>query len=538
MTHLADQLDDAALGAGEVLFASSGRVVAVAELWRRAGRAAAALDAMEPSGGTVAMALEAGPDALVAFLAALRAGRRVVSLPLPSRGAPVPVYLDLVARILDDSRARLLLVDPARLAGLPPLGIGVSSFDALGAWPATAGRSAWAGGRGDADQFELVQFSSGSTSEPKGIVLDGRAIGANVAAIIDRLEPQAGDGACSWLPWSHDMGLIGMVLTGLVATGPRHAGGGRLTLLRPEAFVRDPAIWMRCVSEQRATITAGPDFAYRLATRRADGSLDLRSLRCAIVGGEPVDPWTLWGFVARHAGSGFSSAAFCPAYGLAEMTLAVTMARPGQLVWTRSVDGAEPTPSTAATGATALVSCGRPLAGYEVRAGRAGQPAPILVRGPSAVRSYLGTPGRLPDADGWLATHDIGVVERGELFVQGRVDDVVVVAGRNLHLGDIDRSLRAAAVPGVAAVYSCAHPAGGYAVMAELVEASVAPDALVALGRAAIGPLGPAPTEVVVVAKGALPRTASGKPQRRRAAALLDPSSTTAVLGRRRRIVD
>jgi acyl-CoA synthetase (AMP-forming)/AMP-acid ligase II len=526
MAALVDLLDDAAAGGGEVEFRPSGRVVPVAELWRAAGRAAAGLDAVEPSGAAIAMVLEAGPDAVIALLAAVRAGRRVVSMPMPGRAASADAYLAMAARILERSRAQLLLMDAPRLAGLPPLGIGVSTFQAVAGWDATSPRRD--DGGHDRTGFELVQFSSGTTSEPKGIVLDDVALAANIAALLERLAPMAGDGSCSWLPLSHDMGLIGMTLAPMVASGPGHAGHGRILLIRPEELVRDPGTWLRAVAERRSTVTAAPDFAYRLVTRRADPSVDLGSLRCAIVGGEPIDPVTLDRFADRYASSGFVVESFCPAYGLAEMGLAVTLAEPGGGLGVRRAPGrGHP--------GREHVSCGPPLAGYDVAAGTVEEPGTVFVRGPSAVKGYVGAAGVLPDDHGWLATGDVGFVDGGELYVQGRADDVVWLAGQNVHLIDVDRCLTGDDVPGVASAYACPHPDGGYAVVAELNDERRTADALAGLARVPTRHLGFAPTEVVAVAKGNLPRTSSGKPQRSAARDLIGAGRPESILGRRGR---
>lgn len=445
----------------------------------------------------VAVVLVNDLPSVVLLLASILGGRRLVSLPLPGRGDDLADYADFVGREARGSGAALLCV-PAGFEAFAIDGIDVVSTEeaVAGGGPAPL--------RGS--DFGLVQYTSGSTGRPRGVLLDDVALGTNVAAILDRLGVGPGDSAYSWLPLSHDMGLVGMCLAGLVAAGPRWAADGRLTLARPEDFVRRPDEWMRGLSESGASVTAAPDFGYRLAAAavRRGTAPDLSAVRVMLSGAEAVRRDTCVDFLRAVEGSGLDPAAFCPSYGMAEAGLAVTLA-PGTDPRSASGD---------------VLGVGHPVGGIELRtvAGPDGLGV-AQVRGPSVARRDAA--GRaLVDDDGWLTTNDL-VVERPDgWFVLGRADEVVVVAGRKLLAGDIARAVEVQPIirSGTCVVWE---EGGDLVALVEPGVAMLEPRALVDVRdhvrRAVTACTGVGPGRVVVAERGGVPRTTSGKPRRREA---------------------
>jgi acyl-CoA synthetase (AMP-forming)/AMP-acid ligase II len=373
------------------------------------------------------------------------------------------------------------------------------------------------GGRIDA-VGDFVQFTSGSTRSPQGILLDLVAVESNVLAILEALDPVAGDRVCSWLPLSHDMGLIGLCLAPWVGASPSMAGQGTLSLIRPEAFLRSPSVWLKTCSQLAATITAAPSFAFGLAARaiaRSGPQLDLSPLRVCITGADTVRAQDLREFTAAATPLGFKDKSFCPAYGLAEATLAVTMVRPDTHWSSYTVD-----PVALAAGrwveqaqGRELVSTGAPLKDMRVRIGANGV-GPIEVAGPSLLSGYVGADSAVPHG-AWLATQDLGFLVDGELIVTGRQNALLVVAGRNLYAGDIEDIVNAQRdIRGMNSVALADDDR--YFVVAEAYPkahlANTAHEVRAALARR----LGAGPSSITFLAPGALPKTPSGKLARAR----------------------
>jgi fatty-acyl-CoA synthase len=454
------------------------------------------------------------------LLGAIHTGARVVSLPLPARSADIGTYLDFLRTATESEGAAELVVSDEVAALLEGTGLPVRTHSELGGAPVAAPAS---GG------FELVQFSSGSTDRPKAVRLSDAAVGANVATILRTLEPRPGDMSVSWLPLSHDMGLIGLLFTSIAAGSTAFAGEGDIVLLDPTHFLRSPQLWLDAMSRWGCTVTAAPDFGYRLATERGrTESLDLSSLRCVITGGEVVRAATLHTFAERFAPAGFRTQAFCPSYGMAEIGLAASIT-PIDAEWrthaVRSLALAEhrleeaPPTASADDGTVVLVASGLPIEGYEIRceAGPGGV-GPLSVRGPSI--GVDGATGEsFADADGWYATGDYGYLLDGWVYVAGRADDHVVANGRNIYapaveqaIGDVE-GVRAgrAAIVGV--------PSGDWIALVEPETGKVLSDSEVrtlvqSVHRATVGVAAVRPADVVIVPRGALPYTPSGKLQR------------------------
>jgi acyl-CoA synthetase (AMP-forming)/AMP-acid ligase II len=507
---LLDLLDDASDGRGAVRFWPDDERVPFAELWTRAGRAAQALRARVDERTTVAAVLSTSADAIATLVGGWRAGLTVASLPLPARGMSGDAYAEQVDALCKLVDARLLLVADDDRGHFANAQTPVEGFAALVASPRRVAGA-------DAGRGSFVQLTSGTTAAPKGVRLSLDALASNILAVLEALAPSADDVSCSWLPLSHDLGLIGMCLLPWAANGPRVLGGGDAVLLRPTQV----GSWLDACSTARATFTAAPTFALDLAARTLRRQLDLSPLRACIVGSETVRAATLEAFARATARAGLRDGALCPAYGLAEATLAVSMVRPGEQ-W-RSV---EVDPFALVDGewreagdGRPLVGNGRPVRDVAVRVAGGAVVGPLEIRTPAAALGYVGADEPLL-VDGWLRTNDVGAVVDGQVYVAGRVDDVLAVGGRKLHARELE--LAAATVPGVRAdaVAVVDDEAGRYAVVAERRAGADAPELAAEVRELLVTRVGLGPSSVVFVTRGTLPKTPSGKTQRHRVRAL------------------
>jgi fatty-acyl-CoA synthase len=464
-------------------------------------------------GDRVGLVLIEPDEFVVVFLAAVRLG--VVPVPMypPRTLGSLDAHVRHTATIATAASARALVVSPRLrplLSGLltqvPGLRHVAGSDTVRAGGPADAPAPEWP--ELHDDDVAFLQFTSGSTGLPKGIVVTHGNLAANSAAIVAGI----GGGAettvgVSWLPLYHDMGLIGFVLTPLLQ-------GLSVVLLPTMSFLRRPRAWLDAVSRYRATITFAPAFAYALATRRASeqdlAAWDLSSLTVAGCGAEPIPPEVLQSFTQLFADRcGLSETAVLPAYGLAEATLAVTM---------KPLEG---TLRTAAWQGGEVTSCGVPLPGVGVVVrdpdGRAlpdGEEGEICVTGPSVTPGAVGAEaGR---DDGELATGDLGFLRDGELYVTGRLKDLLVLAGRNVHPQQLEWA--AGEVPGVrrggVVAFSVPSSAGERAVV--VVEtAGPVPDGVPAAVKDRVrNDLGVVVHEVTCVPRGTIPKTSSGKLRR------------------------
>jgi acyl-CoA synthetase (AMP-forming)/AMP-acid ligase II len=467
-----------------------------AEMYERARRAAGALRELGiERGDRVAIVLPTGPDFMDAFFGSVLAGAVPVPLYPPVRLGRMDEFHRRTARMLRICGARLVLSD-ARISRL--LGVAVAEArPALGLRRLGSGAPFTAAAHpGD---LLLIQFSSGTTVDPKPVALTHENVLANVAAIETIVPADDAQAGVSWLPLYHDMGLIGCLLLAVNRPGP-------LTLIPPEVFLARPASWLRAISRKRATISVAPNFAYGLCVRRIRdselGGVDLSSWRFALNGAEPVAPAVLRRFADRFRSHGFDARALMPVYGLSEASLAVTFTPAGR------------GPRTVATGARELASVGAPLPGVDVdvREGR------IFVRGPSVMREYFGNRPATEMAlrEGWLDTGDLGFIDGGELFVSGRDKEIVILRGANHAPQEFEEALDAVAGvrPGCAAAVGV--PTAEGEALALLVEADGAADAEQIRSRVTER-TGIRPHQVHLLPPGTLPRTSSGKLRRREA---------------------
>lgn len=486
-----------------------------------------------------------------AFLGCLLAG--VVAVPLPP---PDPSRLDRALRpllhILTDCGASAVLSTTV-LAGLaqasvPELG------GALGGLPwVCTDAGVDGGGVGKDGELEgvfvdlgpgdlaFLQYTSGSTSAPKGVQISHRNLSSNGQMISQVMGTHPGALGICWLPLHHDMGLIGNVLQPL-------SSGCEVVLMSPLAFLERPLRWLEAVSRLRGGISGGPNFAYALATRRvradpalAEG-LDLSSWHTAYVGAEPVRLSTLAAFAETFAPYGFRKEALLPCYGLAEATLLVS----GSHLGARSWDQAEARPAVAgdrgAAPADPVAQSGAAAPGVELavvavgstRTVPDGVEGEVLVRSPSVTRGYWGRPRPLLGpvegrGENWLRTGDLGFLRGGQLYTTGRLKDLIVVRGRNLHPQDIEQVVEAlpGVRPGCVAAFPCDAPSGaeGVGVALELrrpLDGAPSPDTVAEVLAAVTRAAGVRPVAVYLLAPRTIYKTTSGKIQRRATRRALD----------------
>ncbi|MFT5682656.1 MAG: acyl transferase domain-containing protein/NADPH:quinone reductase-like Zn-dependent oxidoreductase/acyl-CoA synthetase (AMP-forming) [Myxococcota bacterium] len=300
------------------------------------------------------------------------------------------------------------------------------------------------------DDLAIIQFSSGSTGEPRGVRLTHRALLANIDAIIAGLGGRAEDVFVSWLPLSHDMGLIGYHLLPVVL-------GAAQVLMSTRHFLKRPMDWLVALDRLHGTVTASPDFGLTLTLNRLDhaavADLDLSGLHCLLCGAETIRPATLTAFAEALAPAGLRPEALTPAYGLAEATLCLTARPPGEPWRTHTLDRATLAPGCIVRqnpDGLALVGVGVPLSrvvlrvvddsGSEVPAGTVGE---IEAQGPGITDGYIGTEARPTDAfrDDWLRTGDLGVMIDGRLVITGRRKALLIVNGQNHYAHDIEAAL-------------------------------------------------------------------------------------------------
>jgi 1-acyl-sn-glycerol-3-phosphate acyltransferase len=513
------------------------RTISYGALWSGAAAVSAGLRAggLEP-GERVALMLRTEEAFFAAFFGALLAGGIAVPIYPPFRRDRLEEYAHRQAAILKNAEVRWLLTfaEASPVAGLlrsrvPSLQSVATVGDvARDAAPPPASRRR----AGDA---ALIQYTSGSTGDPKGVLLTHANVLANVRAIGEAIAIGPEDVGVSWLPLYHDMGLIGSWLAALYFGIP-------IAILSPIAFLARPARWLLTLAAHRGTLSPAPNFAFDLCVRKvADEEirgLDLSAWRLAFNGSEPVSPDTIERFTRRFAPHGFRPEAMCPVYGLAEAAVALTVPAPGRPPRVDRVlrepfqrtGRALPAPAADAS-PLRFVACGRPLPAHEVRivdaAGRSVSErveGRIEFRGPSVTAGYFRNPEATRTAvrDGWMDSGDLGYWAEGDLFVTGRQKDLIIKAGRNLYPQEVEEL--AGEVPGVrkgcVAAFGVADPAIGterLVVVAESRETEAgARERLRAavVDRVASG-LGLPPDTVVIAAPGMVPKTSSGKVRRR-----------------------
>ncbi|KXB32703.1 acyl-phosphate glycerol 3-phosphate acyltransferase [Dechloromonas denitrificans] len=422
--------------------------------------AAGLLDRGLLSRQTVALMLPSGEDYLSSFFGIMLAGGIPVPIYPPTRLAQLGEHLQRHAGILNNAEASFLITVPEAKAVAALLQRDVRSLNEILTLGDVDRRHAPLHYRPRAEDIAFLQYTSGSTGDPKGVMLTHANLLANLRAMGQATGVGSQDIFVSWLPLYHDMGLIGAWFGSLYF-------GVLLVLMSPLSFLARPARWLNTISRHRGTISAAPNFAYELCARKlgdADlADLDLSSWRLALNGAEPVSPATLQAFTKRFAGCGFKPEAMTPVYGLAECSVGLSFPPPGRGPLIDLIDRAAFTSEKRAEPATGgpgeqmqIVSCGRPLAGHEIRIidetgaelaeRRIGR---IEFRGASATAGYHRNPeaSRRLFNGAWLDTGDRGYSAAGELYVTGRDKDLIIRAGQNIYPYELEQAV--GNIPGI-----------------------------------------------------------------------------------------
>ena len=403
----------------------------------------------------VALIAETGPDFAALFCACVYAGAWPVPLPLPTSFGGKDNYIDQLSVQLQSSDPSLLLfpAEIAEMAGAAAARQGCAAES----WQEFARRSAPDCDLPSAapDDICYLQYSSGSTRFPTGVAVTHRALLHNLYGHSTTMELGENDRCVSWLPWYHDMGLVGCFLS-LVANQVS------ADLLKPDAFARRPLAWLDMISRNEGnTLSYSPTFGYDICARRISSQsnvterFDLSRWRVAGNGADMIRPDVMQNFVNAFADAGFRASAFTPSYGLAEAVLAVTVMPPGEGIRVELVEeerlSGTPRDISRPARYRAIVNCGKPLPDMEVEIrgpddGGQGQPrgdhqiGKVWCRGPSVMHSYFRNSEATSDClvDGWLDTGDMGYMANGYLFIVGRAKDMIIINGKNHWPQDIE----------------------------------------------------------------------------------------------------
>jgi len=486
-------------------------------------------------GDRLALVAETDADFVVAFCGAQYAGVVPAPLPLPTTFGGKQGYLDHVRRMVSTTRAAGVLA-PAWLEGWVGEACGGLDLKVAGARPALAdGPSHEVLPVPDPDAIAYLQFSSGSTRFPLGVAVTHRALMANARAITRHgLAVADGDRGLSWLPFYHDMGLVGFLLAPIAAQIS-------VDYLATRDFARRPLLWLRLMSRLRATLSYSPSFGYEMCARRAQTAstegIELSAWRAAGIGGDMIRAPVLERFADTFAPHGFDRRAFVASYGLAETTLAISFAPLGRGIEVDRVDMDSLERGRLATRAAGggrtrdLVRCGVPIPDHaiEVRDNEQ-RPLPdrrvgrVHVRGPSLMAGYVDRPEETAgvlSADGWLDTGDLGYRDGQHIVITGRVKDLIIVNGRNIAPQDLEWSAEKAAGLRSGDVVSFSVDDGDSERVVLLVQCRPLDPATRERIRAEVAGLVVAEhgveAEIVLVPPDALPQTSSGKLSRGRA---------------------
>lgn len=511
--------------------------ITFAELWDGAARIAHSLrDRGLKRGEPVAIMLPTSADYLQSFMGVLVAGGIAVPLYPPARLDRIAEYLQRQARILANADARLMIAMEEAVPVTRMLRPAAPALDTIVTASALRdGADALTDIANQGSDPALIQYTSGSTGDPKGVLLTHANLLANIRAIAGGVKLVPTDVAVSWLPLYHDMGLIGTWLNAMVHGIP-------LTLMSPLSFLARPERWLWAIHAQQATLSPAPNFAYELCARKirdeALQGLDLSSWRCASNGSEPVSAATLDRFARRFAPFGFKAEALFPVYGLAECSVALCFPPVGRAPRVDRVEreaferkGQAIVAKSELAAPLDFVSVGTPLPAHEVRlvderrqdvadrvVGR------LIFRGPSCTSGYYRNPeatARAISADGWIDSGDLAYRANGELFITGRLKDLIIKGGRNLVPQEIEEVVGAieGIRKGCVAAFGVPDEISGTERLVVLAETRAVDEATRArLEREVIAAIGAGvgipPDTVVIVAPGTVPKTPSGKIRR------------------------
>ncbi len=506
------------------------------DLWDGALRYAAALaEAGLQPGQTVAIMLPTGADYLYCFYGVLFAGGVPVPLYPPARLATIEDHMTRHVGILKSAGASMMVTIPEAKALAWLLRAQVESLKSvLVPKDVPEGPAAFAPARGRAGHIGLLQYTSGSTGNPKGVVLTHANLLANVRAMAKGARASAEDVFVSWLPLYHDMGLIGGCFATMYVGFP-------VVLMSPLAFLSRPSSWLRTVHRHRGTISGGPNFSYELCLRRIPEheleGLDLSSWRFAFNGAEPVSPDTMRAFCEKFKKYSFNENSMSPVYGLAECTVGVAFTPPGTPWRMDALDrerfsrtGRAIFASPADPSPVHVVGCGQVLDEHDLRVvDAAGLELPdrhegqLQVRGPSTTSGYY----RNPDATKtlfqgeWVNTGDRAYLSEGFLYLTGREKDIIIRGGRNISPYELEEAV--GDLPGIrrgcVAVFGSLDPRSGterVIVLAETREKDLQQDEALKtrINGLAMSLLGGPADDIVLAPPHTVPKTSSGKIRR------------------------
>ena len=522
--HLLDQDRGQDISHGQLYASASGIAAGLAASGLRRGE-------------TVAIMLPTCEDFFSSFLGVMLAGGIAVPVYPPARPNQLEAYIQRQSRILKNAQVRFLISFDRVQAVASVLGGQLPSLQETVSAAALADR----GRNARAPEVEpaeicFIQYTSGSTGDPKGVTLTHANVLANIRGIGFAVEVRPTDAVVSWLPLYHDMGLIGSWLFSLYYGLP-------ITVLSPLDFLVRPERWLWALSDSAGSLCPAPNFAFELCVRKvtdlAMDDVDLSPWRVAINAGEPVLPATLRRFTERFRPWGFDERSLMPFYGLAESSVALTYPPfwRGPVVDTidrtayETEGRAVPTSARGSSSALEFVANGRPLPGHEVKV-VAGDGAilpdrtrgRVLFRGPSRTNGYFRNPeatAEVLDDDGWIDSGDLGYVVEDELYVTGRLKDCIIKGGRNIIPQDVEMaSWEADGVrKGCVAAFGCIDPGSGTEKLVVVAETRVSDAAArrriqTSVTEAVAGSVGVPPDDVVLVSAGTVPKTSSGKIQR------------------------
>lgn len=460
MRTIVSRIEHAAKGDGTVTFMTGDEPLTKSwgQLHEEAKAMAAALQARGVQHGHhVAILGPTTPLLVTSIQATWLCGASPVVLPLPMRLASLEEFTAATKARIRGADCVAVLVDPdlAPFVEATPEDPPIYSMAELDPAAITEVPDDFIRPDYHEDDIFILQFTSGSTSEPKGVTLPNHAVAANLDAIMEAADVDLDDDVMvSWLPLYHDMGLVGFCILPMSA-------GLDLVLGAPQDFLASPSRWMEWISTYGGTATAGPNFSYVLATRalrRADTQLDLSRLRIALNGAEPVDPASVRAFIEAGERHGLRPGAVFPAFGMAEVAIAGCFPEPMAGMKTDIIDAerletehrAVPVPADHPN-AREIVLLGKPVPGLEFRIVEPGTSEPLGERmvgeleiaGTSLMSGYY----KRPDADAesfdgeWFRTGDLAYMVDGQMVMCGRIKDVIIVGGRNVYPQDIERAV-------------------------------------------------------------------------------------------------
>lgn len=408
-----------------------------------------------PRGSRVAIVADTSPEFVELFFACRYAGLVPFAMPIPVNLGSHAIYVQQLRGMLESSQASIALANVDYAGFLEEAVAGVSHV----VWAGTPAKLSELPvldvelQPNHPDETAYLQFTSGSTRTPRGVIITERALMCNLQGIVcNGLEIKPDDRSASWLPFYHDMGLVGLVLAPMVTQIS-------VDYLATRDFAIRPLQWLRLISRNRCTVAFSQPFGLKLCTLRVRESdlkeLDLSSWRAAGIGAEMIRPETLRNFAEKFASAGFDEGAFLPCYGLAESTLAVTFSKIGEGCKSIRIDSKTLIDKKMAARLQAdgrkyneFVNCGRPLPGHIVKIvdekGRQLSEmmvGSVLVHGDSVMTGYYNNQEETNKAlksGNWLDTGDIGFLFEGDLFITGRRTDVIIVNGRNIRAQDIE----------------------------------------------------------------------------------------------------